>query len=276
MQPDFTSARVPSRRRSPRLQGLLALALLASGCAGTGATERPRQVVVSSAWEGSEEERPLGRTLAVWEDLSSVAERPSGLDVAAEAISEGDVDGAFQALELAMEQSPENPLFVAARGHLELSLGYLRAAEADFERAIELDPENPNHWSALGRVRLELGLFTRASRALEQAIALGRCDAQHQVLLARAYRGCGRDEDAIRAYFEALRRARETAGVGLLAEVVGLQSSAPGEVLPIDVFGRPFSLLAATLALDPLYEEPPLDPACIAVWNDLSRLLARR
>lgn len=275
MQAVLTSAGSREPRRVRARAWLLLGLLLPVGCA----TQRAQrgEVVVSSAWDGPPEEQPLGRTLARWQGLTSTTEPPpAGLELASHAIAQGDIDGAFEALELAHAARPEDPVLVAARAHLEVSLGFLRAAETDFEAAIELDPENPRLWSDLGRVRLDLRLFTRASRAIEQAIALGLDDAEHHVLLALACRGAGRDEDALEAWLEALRRARQCEGVAFLSEVVSLSSARPGDVGPGSIVERPLAFLAASLALDPACDPARLDPLVLSAWDALRRFLAGR
>ena len=266
-------------RGSSRLGAASAALLVAVlSCAGPrGGLPGGGQVEISSAWEGPPEVRPLGRALAEWEILAPTVERPDSLGFAAVAIAEGDIDAAFEELEVAIQRQPRNPLFVAARGHLELQLGYLRAAEADFEAALEIDGGNANAWASLGRTRLELGLFVRAARALERAIHLGNDDAEHRVLLARALRGCEHRAEAGRQYLMAMERLREGPTVRFFEVLGAWCASHPGSFGPQDVARRPFALLrsAAELAgaceaLDALCSPPPerLPRALRWLWSD--------
>ena len=214
----------------------------------------------------------MGRALAEWENLMSVVGRPPSLNHAATAISAGDIDGAFEELDSAIHQQPENPVYLSARGHLELQLGFLRAAEVDFEQAIEMDPENAQAWSSLGRTRLELGLYVRAVRALEQAIHLGLDDAEHHILLARAFRGCGREEESALQYLAAFESWHANPTSELLFEVVSWASSTPGTIGPVGVCLRPFGFFKVVSDIDERFQPVGFDPNSLPFFERGKRL----
>lgn len=230
----------------------LALALGLAGCRASREVPRPEQIVVTAEPAAPREPRALERALAAWDGLAEPrAGRPLELEQPAQALERGDVDGALDALGTAMSLHPGRSLYAVARGQLELALGYLRAAEADFEHAIELDPENARTWSSLGRTRLGLCLYTRAARAFERAVDLGLDDVEHRLLLSRAYRGCDRGEDALRELGAALDALRLWRGGRLWLTIVELASARPGDVLPLSVFLHPIGLAGSVLALSP-------------------------
>lgn len=192
--------------------------------------------MVSTELEASLELTPLRRTLEIWDRLSPLEDRPPALAAAAQAVSAGDLDGAFEALNAGVCAEPESSVLVVARGHLELILGYLRTAEGDFERATEIDPEDARAWSELGRTRLALGLHESAATAVEEAIRLGLDDAEHHLLLARAYRGAGRCEDSTLEYLAVLECWHIRPAGGFLFGMLALAGSA---VSPLGLLATP-------------------------------------
>jgi Flp pilus assembly protein TadD len=255
----------PSREHGNVAQrvAMLLIGLLA-GCGSTGSGAGQGEIVISTGMEGPVELRPLRQTLLAWERLAPMEARPPALAAAAEAVSAGDLDGAFEALNQGVREAPESAVLVAARGHLERTLGYLRTAEGDFQRATELDPEDAHAWSELGRTRLSLGLHGGAAHAFERAVALGLDDPEHHMLLAQAYRGAGRCEDATREYLAVLEYLHVRPAEGFLFGMLSLAGSAVS----------PIGLLATPLGETGFVGESCLDEAISR--DDLAALRAER
>ena len=246
-----------------------------SACRGPFRGVEPDQLVLSSRWQASVQKRPLAFALCAWEELSPRGPaRPLGLQCAADALASGRIDDALEELEAGRAAAPEKPLFYAARGYLELCLGYHRAAEGSFERALALEPDDAASWAALGRARLALELHVSATRAFERAIALGRDDATHYVLLARALRGAGRSQASAHAYRAAWYAWNPHPADEVLGELARVEEGEPGTAF--SVFARRFAFVGEALRPAPRPPELPEPSGPVDRWSGLSELFARR
>jgi tetratricopeptide (TPR) repeat protein len=113
-------------------------------------------------------------------------------------------DAAREALGLALQHWPDDPLALTDLGNAEQAAGELETALAYWRRACALAPDYPVGWFNLGRNLQVLGLTEPAAEALERACTLEPALLPAQVLLGDALVHLGRFDEADRRYRAAL------------------------------------------------------------------------
>ena len=191
--------------------GLGAL-LMSMGLAGCAAPGLDLELPCTSPADPS---REPGRLLdtegevplwGAWVCTGRSEEARSALEDARNRCDRGDLRGALEHLDAAVERHPDEAGLLEARGCVMARMGFSRAAEKEFQRAAGMRPGASGPWWALGFVRLELGLPRAAGEALRSAHALGERDPELLVLLARVARLEGDVETAVESYAQALAR----------------------------------------------------------------------
>ncbi|MES2210817.1 MAG: tetratricopeptide repeat protein [Chloroflexota bacterium] len=188
-------------RRSPRVIGLLAAALLVAGGSylgpaivgrfnggGDGSTDAPRVVLsgpgaAATPVDGTSGDGrlPLAERIAFWS--TRVQEQPSdylSLVQLAVAWSEQgrlrlDLDAltrASQAVERALAIAPAYPSAIAVRASIRFTTHDFSGAEADARTVLRTTPDDPAALAVLGDSLLELGRIDEASATYEQLGAL--------------------------------------------------------------------------------------------------------
>ena len=83
----------------------------------------------------------------------------------------GDLRGAIQDADWAVQNGPDDVRSYCCRGVLYLKQGDLSAALADLNHAIKLDPESPIAYRSRGKLRSQMGDYTGARLDFDRALA---------------------------------------------------------------------------------------------------------
>lgn len=121
------------------------------------------------------------------------------------AITQGDIDGARENLQLALSRKSNYPIAHFLLSQIEASEGNTQAAITAAENAALAAPQEPLAWFQVGVLHHGVGNYEVAIAALEQAVALNNNYANALYVLALDYIEVGRQEDAI----QVLERVRE-------------------------------------------------------------------
>ena len=90
---------------------------------------------------------------------------------------QGDLAGAIQDYDRAIELDPQDPTAYNNRGNVRAEQKDLAGAIQDYDRAIELDPQDPTAYNNRGGLYLELRAWERARSDYERRVALSPEDA---------------------------------------------------------------------------------------------------
>jgi tetratricopeptide (TPR) repeat protein len=159
--------------------------------------------------------------------------------------NEGDTEEAFRQLSRAHRLNPGLPEVNMLLGWVHWREGRLEESERHFRTAFERDPEWAEAGDALAMARLALDRPEEAVGPLERAAALRPDDLPIRLRLGEAYRGAGRNRDAVDLYRGLLRRDPPShEAERALLEMYGLRALDPQAVpeppsLPDPVAGDP-------------------------------------
>ncbi|WP_413207436.1 tetratricopeptide repeat protein [Rhodospirillum sp. A1_3_36] len=124
----------------------------------------------------------------------------------------GDREGALEACERALSQAPFHPDVILTAAVLNLDLGRVQEAEAQYLRLTDLRPDDPRGWQGLGRSRLFMGAPGPALTSLDHALTLGPPSPELLYDRAVALTQLGRLEEALTAIDSAIDAAPGSTG----------------------------------------------------------------
>lgn len=127
------------------------------------------------------------------------------LDLAEDALDEGDAHRALRICRQVLDTIPDHPGATFLSGEAQRSLGELERAEAHYRQVVALTPEHSPSWSALGSVLFEMLRFDEARSCALRAIRLDPRNAEACYLRALLRE---RRDDRLGARRDYLRAAR--------------------------------------------------------------------
>jgi tetratricopeptide (TPR) repeat protein len=157
----------------------------------------------------------------------------------------GDTQEAFRQLTRAHRLNPRLPEVNMLLGWVHWREGRFEEAERHFRAAFERDPEWTEAGDALAMSRLALNRPEEALEPLERAVALRPDDLPIRLRLGDAYRGTGRNREAVALYRDLLQQEPSShQAERALFEMFGLPDLDPGALpelsdLPVPVAGDP-------------------------------------
>jgi tetratricopeptide (TPR) repeat protein len=130
------------------------------------------------------------RCLAKAEELapSYGAAIPTGYGTAIAKAESGDLWGASQAADIAVQANPQDAQAYCCRGVIHMMRSNAQLAIADFNRAIKLDPTTHSAYRHRGKMRQEMGDVQGAIEDFGQALKINAQDWQLYTFRARAYK----------------------------------------------------------------------------------------
>ena len=127
----------------------------------------------------------------------------------------GDIDGAFELMDMAYQATPvaeteDRAWIVTQMAHLKMAAGDTQAAGRLLQQALQLFPRYHYALSNLAKIRQMQGRFTEAIRLLQQLYAEAP-HAENLYLLAEGFEKAGQTEDAQAAFAEFERKSLKEA-----------------------------------------------------------------
>jgi len=136
------------------------------------------------------------------------------VDVAHARLAEGNLDGAVEAADKAVELLPDDPMPLTVLGQLLVSstdVNQLTRAPAVFRRAIALAPDSAILWEGLATAYNELALRSDAEAAYRKSLELGNDTPELHFRLGRTLAHQSKWEAALEQYDAVLRQRPDSA-----------------------------------------------------------------
>lgn len=148
-----------------------------------------------------------------------------------EALQNGDLDGALELLNKALQDFPCHPDILSDRGFLYIHLGQNALAIEDFDLSLDLQPAYSYRYASRGYARAHFGDLEGAIEDYRKAIELDKNDAISHNNLGILLQQTGDNEQA-EFHFEVADRLSEEQFFQIMEDVEGEQKSLDRVVIP--------------------------------------------